>query len=103
MCGVQGAGKSSWIARQAPEAGTLSVDAALPGGRHRAPLIAIARSFDVPVEAVWTRTPLAVALERNRLRSADRCVPEASLRAVHRLFEPPTCAEGFAAVRRVAG
>ena len=101
VCGLQGAGKSSWIARQAPDAGTVFVDAALPGARHRAPLIAIARDFAVPVEAVWIRTPLPVALKRNRRRAPDRRVPEANIRSVDGLFEPPTPAEGFAAIRIV--
>jgi hypothetical protein len=58
-----------------------------------------ARAFVVPAEAVWIRTPLPVALEQNRRRAADRVVPEETIRSVARLFEPPTCAEGFAAVR----
>ncbi|MCJ2062902.1 kinase [Methylobacterium sp. J-088] len=101
VCGLQGAGKSFWIARQEPEAGTVYVDAALPGARHRAPIIDCARSYGIPVSAVWIRTPLGRALERNRQRPADRCVPEASIRSVDRLFEPPTPGEGFATVRIV--
>ncbi|SDM93678.1 Predicted kinase [Methylobacterium phyllostachyos] len=101
VCGLQGAGKSSWIARQTSESGTVYVDAALPGARHRAPIIALARSHKVAVEAVWIRTPLLVALERNRQRAEDRRVPEASIRSVDRLFAPPTPDEGFARVRVV--
>jgi predicted kinase len=101
VCGLQGAGKSSWIAQQAPEAGTVYVDAALPGARHRAPIIALARSCGIPVAAVWIRTPLALALERNRQRPADRRVPEESIRSVDRLFEPPSTDEGFVTVRIV--
>ncbi|KNY21490.1 AAA family ATPase [Methylobacterium sp. ARG-1] len=101
VCGLQGAGKSSWIAGQDPDAGSLYVDAALPGARHRAPLIAIARRHGVPVEAIWIRVPLAIALERNRQRPADRIVPEASIRSVAGLFEPPTRDEGFSDVRIV--
>jgi len=103
VCGLQGAGKSSWIARQASESGTVYVDAALPGARHRAPIIALARSHKVPVEAVWIRTPLPVALDRNRQRAEDRRVPEASIRSVDRLFEPPAAGEGFARVLVVEG
>ncbi|MGH1588236.1 AAA family ATPase [Methylobacterium phyllosphaerae] len=101
VCGLQGGGKSTWIARQRPQAGHVYVDAALPGQRHRAPILAIARSCGVPAEAVWIRAPIAVALERNRRRPADRQVPEASIRSAEHLFEPPSCAEGFAAVRIV--
>lgn len=101
VCGLQGAGKSTWIARQHDDAGRVYVDAALPGARHRAPLIAIARNHGVPVEAVWIRVPLDLALERNRQRRADRIVPEASIRSVARLFEPPAIGEGFSDVRIV--
>jgi predicted kinase len=102
VCGLQGAGKSTWIACQEPDPGTVYVDAALPGARHRAPILALARAFSVPAEAVWIRTPLPVALERNLRRPADRQVPEASIRSVARLFEPPTVAEGFTAIRVIA-
>jgi predicted kinase len=101
VCGLQGAGKSTWIARQDDDAGRAYVDAALPGARHRAPLVAIARNHGVPVEAVWIRVPLDLALERNRQRRADRIVPEASIRSVARLFEPPGIGEGFSDVRIV--
>jgi len=101
VCGLQGAGKSTWIARQRPQLGRVYFDAALPGRQHRAPILAIARARGVAAEAVWIRAPLAVALERNRRRAADRQVPEASVRSVDRLFEPPSRAEGFAAVRIV--
>ena len=101
VCGLQGAGKSSWIAGQVPTPGTVYFDAALPGARHRVPIIALARSHHVRVEAVWIRTPLPVALDRNRLRAEDRRVPETSIRSVDRLFEPPTPGEGFATVRIV--
>ncbi|MCJ2069957.1 ATP-binding protein [Methylobacterium sp. J-030] len=103
VCVLQGAGKSTWVAQREPEAGTVHFDAALPGARHRAPIIALARSCNIPVAAVWIRAPLALALERNRQRPADRRVPEASIHSVDRLFEPPTTDEGFAAVRIVEG
>ncbi|WP_244632976.1 hypothetical protein [Methylobacterium radiotolerans] len=49
----------------------------------------------------WPGAPPAVAREGSRRRAADRQVPEASVRSVDRLFEPPSRAEGFAAVRIV--
>ncbi|KAA0125248.1 kinase [Methylobacterium sp. P1-11] len=101
VCGLQGAGKSTWIARQLPQAGRVYLDAALPGRRHRAPILAVARACGVAAEAVWIRAPLSVAFERNRRRAPDRQVPEASIRSVDRLFEPPSDAEGFAAIRIV--
>lgn len=101
VCGLQGSGKSTWIASQEPEAGTVCFDAALPGARHRAPIVALARSYGVPVAAVWIRAPLALALERNSQRPDDRRVPAESIRSVDRLFEPPGTDEGFVTVRVV--
>ncbi|SFK47999.1 kinase [Methylorubrum salsuginis] len=98
VCGLQGAGKSTWVAAQDADADTLYFDAALPGMRHRRPILIQATRQGIPVEAVWIRVPLTVALARNAMRRADRIVPEASIRSVERLFEPPTQAEGFARV-----
>ncbi|MET3481165.1 AAA family ATPase [Methylobacterium sp. 1973] len=102
VCGVQGAGKSTWAhtaARDHPNA--IVFDAALPGRRHRKPIIDAARRHGARVSAVWIDTPLATALGRNAARSADRIVPEAALRAVAERFEPPSPDEGFDAVRIV--
>lgn len=70
-------------------------DAALPGARHRQPIIERARLRQVPVEAVWIKTPLDLALARNATRPADRRVPEAAIRTVAAGFEPPSRDEGF--------
>lgn len=102
VCGVQGAGKSTW-ARTAfrDRPGAIIFDAALPGRRHRKPIVDAARSHGARVSVVWVDTPLATALRRNAARPADRIVPEAALRAVAELFEPPCLDEGFDAVRVV--
>lgn len=99
VCGVQGAGKSTWARRAAREqpAGIV-FDAALPGRRHRQPIIAAARRQGARVSAIWIDTPLATALLRNAARPADRIVPEATLRTVAERFEPPSTEEGFDAV-----
>lgn len=99
VCGLQGAGKSTWIATQLPQRKKVYFDAALPGARHRQPIIDIARSADAVLEAVWIRVSLDTALAQNALRAPDKQVPEKSIRSVHNLFEPPTIKEGFESVR----
>ena len=95
VCGVQGAGKSTWIASQPASPATIYFDAALPAARHREKVIGIAKGRGAAVEAVWIDTPLDVALERNAARAPDKMVPVTSIIAVARQFEEPTAAEGF--------
>ncbi|MEJ8631138.1 hypothetical protein P0F65_17565 [Sphingomonas sp. I4] len=92
-----GAGKTSWIATQPPVPGVLYFDAALPGIRHRAKIIAIARDGGAAIEAVWIDTPLATALARNAGRSPDKVVPADAIRSVAAQFEGPSLAEGSTA------
>ncbi len=101
VCGLQGAGKSTWIAKEKLRSGVIYFDAALPGARHRQPIIDIALAAGAVVEAVWIKVPLSVALTRNALRDKDVQVPEASIRSVSEQFEAPTLAEGFERVRIV--
>ncbi len=98
VCGVQGAGKTHWIAAQPASSGTVYFDAALPGARHRAPLVAIARRHGVSIDVVWIDTPLATALARNACRSPDKRVPTDAILSVAGQFEPPAGAEGFGRV-----
>ena len=95
VCGVQGAGKSTWIASQPASPSTIYFDAALPGARHRAKVISIAKRLGAAVEAVWIDTPLEVAVERNAARTPDKMVPTPAIVAVAKQFEEPTAAEGF--------
>ncbi|VWC77286.1 MULTISPECIES: AAA family ATPase [Burkholderia] len=104
VCGVQGAGKSYWIDRHAHAyAPCICFDAALPGARHRKPVIDVARRYDAEVHAIWIDVPLDIAKERNARRPADQRVPDASIESVASLFAPPTVAEGFASVTRIQG
>lgn len=101
VCGLQGAGKSTWIARQTNTDAAIYFDAALPGARHRKPIVDIARKCRARVEAVWVKVPLPIALERNAARPQDHIVPEASIRSVASRFEPPSPEEGFDDIRIV--
>jgi predicted kinase len=104
VCGMQGAGKSTWIADHPAFFSTpaIVIDAALPAARHRARALGIAHAHGVRSEAVWVDTPVELALARNAGRPTDEQVPAAAILNVQALFEAPSAAEGFAAVHRVA-
>ncbi|MFN3766873.1 MAG: AAA family ATPase [Ectopseudomonas guguanensis] len=104
VMGVQGAGKSSWIARHIGEleSDALFFDAALPARQHRQRLLALAQAKGVPVIAVFVQASLEQALARNALRTPDKVVPEVALRSVFTMLEPPSVEEGFASVVLVA-
>lgn len=102
VCGLQGAGKSTWIDDQRRADAVVYFDAALPGTRHRKPIIDIAQRRGSKIDAVWINVPLSLALERNRLRPLDQVVPEESIRSVASRFEPPSVEEGFETVTVVS-
>ena len=102
VCGIQGAGKSTWIRGNASRlAPCVFFDAAVPRAAHRLPILAVAQSAGTAVHAVWIDTPLEVALRRNAQRQSDERVPEAAIRCVAAQFEPPSLSEGFVEVTRV--
>lgn len=104
VCGIQGAGKSTWIKNNAPRlAPCVFFDAALPKASHRLPILAIAHSAGTRAHAVWIDTPLEVCLQRNAERQIDERVPEAAIRSVAAHFEPPSPAEGFIEILHVEG
>ena len=103
VCGIQGAGKSTWIGNNPDffKAPAFVIDAALPAARHRARAMAFAAAHQVRAEAVWIDTPLEAALARNAGRAEDERVPEAAIANVHTMFEKPSIQEGFAVVHRL--
>lgn len=103
VMGVQGSGKSRWVADNLGRLGPSAIvfDAALPARLHRQTLLAIAQAFAVPVIAVFIRAPLDLALQRNAQRTVDKRVPEAAVRSVFSLLEPPSKEEGFIWVETV--
>jgi hypothetical protein len=102
VCGLQGAGKSQWIKDYAQHyAPCVCFDAALPGARHRKPIIDVANKYGVEALAVWIDTPIEIAKQRNLARETDKRVPDESIESVARLFEPPRYGEGFSEIIRV--
>ena len=128
VVGLQGAGKTTWVAaefaathavvskdhwprarhREARQQRVVAerlaagrsvvVDNTNPSAAERAPLVAAARAAGVPVRAVWVDTPLEVCLARNAARPQERRVPLLGIHAALARFEPPSVAEGYVRV-----
>jgi predicted kinase len=128
MVGLQGSGKTTWVAdhlagthavvskdhwprarrREArqqrvvaqllAEGRSVVVDNTNPSPAERAPLIALGHAAGVPVRAVWVDTPPEEARRRNDARPAATRVPPVGLHATLARFVPPTSDEGFARV-----
>ncbi|MCF6508307.1 ATP-binding protein [Blastococcus sp. MG754426] len=125
LAGLQGAGKSTWVAehlagthevvskdhwprarrREARQQRVVAellaagrsvvVDNTHPAPEDRASLVALAREAGVPVRAVWLDTPPEVCLARNDARTGRARVPLVGVHATRARFVPPSAAEGF--------
>jgi|SRR4051812_6484224 predicted kinase len=128
MAGLQGSGKSAYVARYLscthtvvskdhwPNArhrearqrrlvaellaagASVVVDNTSPSPADRACLIELAAAAGVPCRAVFVDTPLEVCLARNEARSGRARVPLVGLYSVAARLLPPSVAEGFAEV-----
>lgn len=103
VCGLQGAGKSTWVKRHAHEFDPPAVffDAALPSRRHRSRALGLAAGAGMPAVAVWLVVPIEIALRRNAGRPPREQVPEHIVRHVLEQLEPPSVDEGFVRVIEV--
>jgi predicted kinase len=125
MVGLQGCGKSTWVAehlaashcvvskdhwprarrREARQqrvvaellaaGASVVVDNTNPSAAERAPLVALARTAGVPVRAVWVDTPPELCEQRNAAREGRARVPLVGVLATRARFAPPTTDEGF--------
>ena len=128
MVGLQGAGKSTWVAahlagdhvvvskdhwpnarrrearQQRVVAGLLAdglsvvVDNTNPSPVERAPLVELARAAGVPVRAVFVDTPFEVCRQRNEARSGRARVPDVGLFSTAARLVPAATDEGFSQV-----
>lgn len=97
VMGLQGAGKSTWVAQQLAQSSPRAIYfcGPLPSRRHRERALAMARCADCRCVAVWLNTPLAVALARNAGRSGTARIAEATIQHVHDSLQAPSLDEGF--------
>ena len=95
--GLQGAGKSTWVAHHSkllpPNAVYLS--GPLPSRKHRERALGLAKRVGCRTVAVWINEPFEVAVERNSRRSGLARIKLEAMQHVHENLEPPTLAEGF--------
>ena len=128
MVGLQGSGKSTWVAanlaathvvvskdhwpnarrREArqrrvvaellADGASVVVDNTNPSPAERAPLLELARAAAVPARAVHLDVPLETCLDRNDARTGRARVPLVGLHGTAGRLTPPTTDEGFTEV-----
>lgn len=96
VIGVQGAGKSTWTKKwTSVPSDIIYVDSTFATVSRRSRVIDIAKTAGVQCSAIWVKVSLETALRRNKKRRADEVVPDDAVENVFRIFEPPSCDEGF--------
>lgn len=91
-----------YLLRQRLEIGRPAtyIDATNLRVEERRPYLEIGREFGCDVEAIWFDVPLELCLVRNAGR--HRVVPEAALVEMAARLAPPSLAEGFSKITRMA-
>jgi predicted kinase len=104
LVGLPGCGKSRY-AREHDTADVVVFDGLFIDPARRRRVVEIARAAGVPVEAVWFRTDPDTCVARNAGRPPDRQVPAATMEQLRERLDadPPTEAEGFAALHVLDG
>jgi predicted kinase len=102
LIGIPGAGKSTY-AKSEDSAKVIIFDGIFINPQERARAISIAKAAGLPIQAIWFTTTLEQCLKRNAMRSDDRKVPEATLRAMHEALSqnPPRVEEGYTSFLRL--
>ena len=133
VVGLQGSGKTTWVAehlggshvvvskdhwpnarhREArqrrvvaellADGASVVVDNTDPSPAERAVLVELAAAAGVPARAVFLDVPLETCRRRNEARSGRARVPDVGVFSTAARLVPPTTAEGFTDVLVVAG
>lgn len=95
--GLQGAGKSTWVAHQSKirPSNSVYLSGPLPSRKHRERALSLAKRVGCRTVAVWVNEPFEVAVERNSRRSGMARIKLEAMRHVQENLEPPTLEEGF--------
>jgi hypothetical protein len=95
--GLQGAGKTAWVVRNAPRIGGDSIffSGPLPSRKHRERAMALAQAAGCRTVAVWINVPFELALARNAERNGLARIREETMRHVQENLEAPSHEEGF--------
>jgi len=96
--GLQGAGKSTWVAaqRQLGPSRAVYLSGPLPSRKHRERALLMAARVGCRKRiGVWINEPFDVAMARNAQRSGLARIKEETMRHVFEGLEPPTLDEGF--------
>jgi predicted kinase len=95
--GLQGAGKSTWVAThsQLQLSPAVYLSGPLPSRKHRERALSIAKRLGCRCIGVWVNVPFDVAYERNSRRSGLARIKEEAMRHVQQHLEPPSIEEGF--------
>lgn len=102
LAGAPGSGKSTWLRHHGVE-GVLYLDAVLSRRGVRRVVCEMAAAAGKEIDCVLFLADLKICLRRNSLRSPDRAVPTAYVKAAHRRLRvcPPGLDEGWRRVLRV--
>ncbi len=89
-----------YLVRQRIKAGrkVTYVDATHLKRWERRPYVKLARKYGCTLEALFFDVPVEVCIRRNKRRA--RVVPEAAIRRMAGLLEPPAIEEGFSRIIR---
>lgn len=95
--GLQGAGKTHWVAQQAALGDTQAIyfSGPLPSRRHRERALALGKRFGCTCIGVWINTGFALAAARNAQRSGLARIKEEAMLHVQENLQAPTLDEGF--------
>jgi len=98
LCGLPGAGKSTWLSQQVDES-SIFFDATFANRKARKEFVQFVKKVrpDSQITLIKFQTPYNVCVKRNNERPTDRKVPDSSMERMKKNLEdnPPEESEGF--------